>query len=352
MHRNFFIFAAAGAEVMITDKTVSVKKEKVTVIGEMETKVTECSPTFTQGLVPFLDAVEGDTIRFQCTIDAEPVPFLTWYHKGQELMSRGRTTVDLQKQTTSVTIKEVTLDDAGEYLCRARNPLGESSVRTILRVRNKDVPAVRVPTTSAGETVVDGHFGQSMDVTIFTQALQQPGLTSQPSAPSGLTEPCAVISNEPLYVHKSFVEISHQPMHTEQQRFISLQRKPYVPQEEAPKFTLPLRNQTVNDGDEAILRVMFRGHPSPSVTWYFNSQPIIPNRDFQINIDAERGESTLMLVEVFPEDEGEFMCKAENYLGTAVTHCHLFVKSTLLYFVFETNNIYCFISASLNSLVL
>ncbi len=66
LHLSFvlFVYAAAGAEVMITDKTVSVKKEKVTVIGEMETKVTEYSPTFTQGLVPFLDAIEGDTIRY------------------------------------------------------------------------------------------------------------------------------------------------------------------------------------------------------------------------------------------------------------------------------------------------
>jgi len=97
--------------------------------------------------------------------------------------------------------------------------------------------------------------------------------------------------------------------------------------EQPPRFTLPLRNQTVTDGDRAVLRVYFSGVPAPTVTWYFNSQPVRPGQDFQINVDVRRGESTLVIVEVFPEDEGEYMCKAENPLGTAITHCHLFVRS-------------------------
>ena len=36
-----------------------------------------------------------------------------------------------------------------------------------------------------------------------------------------------------------------------------------------------------------------------------------------------------MIVEVYPEDEGEYMCKAENRLGAAITHCHVFVKCKL-----------------------
>jgi len=113
--------------------------------------------------------------------------------------------------------------------------------------------------------------------------------------PAPLSEPCAVI-----------------PM--------------FPPEESAPRFTMPLRNLSTNDGDRAIFRVFFTGYPHPQITWYFNSQPIRPSADFQINVDIQRGESTLIIVEVYPEDEGEYMCKAVNPLGTAVTHCHLFVK--------------------------
>lgn len=137
------------------------------------------------------------------------------------------------------------------------------------------------------------------DITIeFVQSLQTVGETYQQGiTPVPLSEPCAVIPLEP--------PVGDEP----------------------PRFTMPLRNQTVNDGDSVIFQVFFRGYPAPSVTWYFNSQPIQPSQDFKIHVDVHRQESTLVIVEVFPEDEGEYMCKAENSLGTAVTHCHLFVKS-------------------------
>ena len=128
-----------------------------------------------------------------------------------------------------------------------------------------------------------------------TPAQSAAPVSSAPPAevpPAPMTEPCAVISREP----------------------------------EPPRFNLPLRDQQINDGDRAIFKVYFRGYPAPTVTWFFNSQPIKPSRDFQINVDVKRGESSLVIVEVFPEDEGEYMCKAENTMGAAVTHCHLFVR--------------------------
>lgn len=101
-------------------------------------------------------------------------------------------------------------------------------------------------------------------------------------------------------------------------------------QGEAPKFVMPLRDQTVNDGDKVIFKVIFTARPTATVQWFFNSQVIKPSADFQITTDTTRGESTLYIKEVFPDDEGEFICKAYNDYGAAVTHCHLFVKGNLL----------------------
>lgn len=141
--------------------------------------------------------------------------------------------------------------------------------------------------------------GHEREVTIqFSQQSRQEAVSQgpppeQPLAP--LAEPCSVIPLGP-------------------------------PVEEPPRFTMPLRNQTVNDADRVLFRVFYRGYPAPTVTWYFNSQPVRPSQDFKIHVDVNRGESTLIIVEVFPEDEGEYMCKAENQYGTAITHCHLFVR--------------------------
>jgi len=55
---------APDAEVTITEKTVSVKKEKVTMVGDMETRVVESSPTFSETLMPITEVTEGDTVMY------------------------------------------------------------------------------------------------------------------------------------------------------------------------------------------------------------------------------------------------------------------------------------------------
>ena len=42
---------------------MSVKKEKVTMVGELETRVVESSPTFSETLMPLTEVNEGDVVR-------------------------------------------------------------------------------------------------------------------------------------------------------------------------------------------------------------------------------------------------------------------------------------------------
>ena len=95
----------------------------------------------------------------------------------------------------------------------------------------------------------------------------------------------------------------------------------------APEFTELLRPVTVHDAERVELKVTYRGVPSPSINWYFNGGVIKPNQDFQITVDIERQESTLVIVEVFPEDEGEYTCIAVNPFGETMTTCRLTVIS-------------------------
>jgi len=95
---------------------------------------------------------------------------------------------------------------------------------------------------------------------------------------------------------------------------------------EPPRFTVPLSSQTVRDGDAAMLRVRFHGNPTPKLQWFFNQKTIVDEEDFVIRTDLAKGESVLWIKEVFPEDDGEFICKAENDYGTAISHCRLTVQ--------------------------
>lgn len=93
--------------------------------------------------------------------------------------------------------------------------------------------------------------------------------------------------------------------------------------EEAPVFTQLLQPITVQDTHKVTLTVQFRGRPQPKITWYHNGHEIAPSTDFEITIDYSRGTSTLIIIEVFPEDEGEYTCIAVNRHGESITTCRI-----------------------------
>jgi Immunoglobulin I-set domain len=102
--------------------------------------------------------------------------------------------------------------------------------------------------------------------------------------------------------------------------------------QQPPQFTMSLHNQVVNDGDRTTFAVQFDGHPKPTVQWYINALPMANGDNLEINIDERLGTSSLTIHSTSAVCEGEYMCKAENAVGTAFTTSHLFVLGELAYF--------------------
>jgi len=285
------VIVPPNVEVTVTEKTMSVKKEKVTTMGDQETRVIENSPTFTEALLPIIEVDEGEPIRLQCQVSSEPPPNIFWFFNGSQLTSSSHVTLAATKDSTSLSITSTSLADTGEYMCKANNVLGEAVTRTFLRVRKVEKePGPRVPAPQRGDysTVVPVHPHHVVSAGSAVEVSLPPGSLAGP--PSGRQ-----------YAGDD------------------------VPRAGSPKFTMPLRNQAVRDGEPVWFTVQVRGDPFPTITWFSNGQPVLIDGDFQIRTDTERGESTLFIREAFPEDEGEFTCRAENPQGTAITNSHLFI---------------------------
>ncbi|XP_060786929.1 nexilin isoform X3 [Neoarius graeffei] len=93
----------------------------------------------------------------------------------------------------------------------------------------------------------------------------------------------------------------------------------------APWFKKPLKNQTVVDSEPVRFTVKITGEPKPEVTWWFEGELLQDCEDYQY---IERGETyCLYLPETFPEDEGEYMCKAVNSRGSAASTCILTIET-------------------------
>ncbi|XP_072140293.1 obscurin-like [Dermacentor andersoni] len=95
---------------------------------------------------------------------------------------------------------------------------------------------------------------------------------------------------------------------------------------EAPRFLTELTPVTVMDGGEAKLSVYVTGKPQPRVTWLHNDREVKENSDVWTTQRTD-GYCELFISEAFPEDMGEYICKAVNIAGTAVTRTHINVES-------------------------
>uniref|UniRef100_A0A8C1F3S6 Nexilin (F actin binding protein) n=1 Tax=Cyprinus carpio carpio TaxID=630221 RepID=A0A8C1F3S6_CYPCA len=114
----------------------------------------------------------------------------------------------------------------------------------------------------------------------------------------------------------------------------------------APWFKKPLKNQSVVDAEPVRFTVKITGEPKPEVTWWFESELLPDSEDYQY---IERGETyCLYLPETFPEDEGEYMCKAVNSRGTAASTCILTIESKLP--SISTNHLHAEISYAVSNL--
>ncbi|XP_015146387.2 nexilin isoform X2 [Gallus gallus] len=93
----------------------------------------------------------------------------------------------------------------------------------------------------------------------------------------------------------------------------------------APWFKKSLKNTSVVDGEPVRFTVKITGEPKPQVTWWFEGEMLQDSEDYQY---IERGETyCLYLPETFPEDEGEYMCKAVNNRGTSASTCILTIET-------------------------
>nr|XP_035107841.1 nexilin isoform X4 [Callithrix jacchus] len=93
----------------------------------------------------------------------------------------------------------------------------------------------------------------------------------------------------------------------------------------APWFKKPLKNTSVVDSEPVRFTVKVTGEPKPEITWWFEGEILQDGEDYQY---IERGETyCLYLPETFPEDGGEYMCKAVNTKGSAASTCILTIET-------------------------
>merc|ERR1711881_197591 len=87
----------------------------------------------------------------------------------------------------------------------------------------------------------------------------------------------------------------------------------------APRFTSPISNSVLKEGENAHFeaRLTPTDDPNMSIEWFWNGKAL--KAGSRIRTFCDFGFVILEISPVYPEDAGEYMCKAKNALGVAVT---------------------------------
>ena len=110
----------------------------------------------------------------------------------------------------------------------------------------------------------------------------------------------------------------------------------------APRFTVPIENMNdLREGENAHFeaRLIPTDDPTLTVEWYWNGKAL--KAGSRIRTFCDFGFVILEISPVYPEDSGEYTCKARNSLGEAVTTGILFeINIAIVAFYYWINNDY------------
>ncbi|XP_035527005.1 obscurin isoform X35 [Morone saxatilis] len=87
----------------------------------------------------------GKDATLSCTIVGSPTPLITWEKEKLKLTSGGRFKTVEDGDVYRLTIYDLTLEDSGQYMCRAKNTVGEAYAAVTLKVALPTEMAQRAP---------------------------------------------------------------------------------------------------------------------------------------------------------------------------------------------------------------
>ncbi|XP_046703831.1 obscurin [Silurus meridionalis] len=114
----------------------------------------------------------GRDATLSCTVVGTPVPVVTWEKDKLHISTGGRFKITEDGTVYRLTIYDLTLEDSGQYMCRAKNNVGESYAAVTLKVGLPATVIDRAPVFTVKP--ISTRVGLGGDVTFFCRVAAHP----------------------------------------------------------------------------------------------------------------------------------------------------------------------------------
>lgn len=264
---------------------------------------------------------EGESAQLKCVITGKPTPKLEWFKDGLSLKQTRRVKSELQDGVVTLTIKETTDMDMGNYKCVIRNELGKVTTSARLEIRVSTKPEFKTKLKPLevieGETIrldvrVKGFPAPKLEWYQGTTKIVDEGRYqfdyNEDRGSHSLIITNVTMEDAGTYKCVALNRAGKATCRGE----LNVAQKQFAPRFEEPEQFEPT---VLSPEADATIKATVVGNPQPSVTWYKDGIPTYGS--LRADIRSRGNIQFLKLSSVKPEDAGTYKCEAKNRLGSA-----------------------------------
>lgn len=247
-------------------------------------------------------AQRGTDATLRCQIGGDPRPDVIWERKNVQILSEGRYRISEEGKVYLLTIAGVTEEDAGQYICKARNNVGETYAAASLKVE--------------GETQPHGGDQRQSGVNGVEQAVKENGETGV-----HLNGYCATENGK--HGKENGAEMNKWNSKLSEKR-----EEVSLTSDDKPRFLIKPLSLRVDRGEDAAFSCKIWGTPLPEVTWEKDGKKlndIFESSHFSVS-NQDGGWFQLKIYRTRMPDKGVYTCKAVNSHGEALAGAVLLVE--------------------------
>ncbi|XP_029692554.1 obscurin-like protein 1 isoform X10 [Takifugu rubripes] len=317
----------------------------------------------------------GADAVLKCQIGGDPRPAVIWERNNEKIDLQGRYRVFEDGNVYNLIITVVTIEDSGQYICKAKNSIGETYAAATLKVegeaqemelREENKPRFLIKPLSTrvgrGDDAVfscklwgnprpdvvwekDGKkLNEIFESTHFSVGFQDGGWFQlkifKTRAPDGGVYTCKARNDFGEALAGAVLLVDAGPGHEEEGNrngytnchWKSHQGKPrggrQMPnrlKEDTLTKSTKVKMFAVTEGKHAKFRCFVTGKPKPEIIWRKDGKLILSGRRYLLYEDRE-GYFTLKVLYCKQKDNGVYVCAASNTAGQTLSAVHLSVK--------------------------
>uniref|UniRef100_A0A4W4FCR3 Obscurin, cytoskeletal calmodulin and titin-interacting RhoGEF b n=1 Tax=Electrophorus electricus TaxID=8005 RepID=A0A4W4FCR3_ELEEL len=299
----------------------------------------------------------GRDATLSCTVVGNPVPAVTWEKEKLNISTGGRFKTVEDGDVYRLTIYDLTLEDSGQYLCRARNNVGEAYAAVTLKVGLPAKVVDRAPMFTAKP--ISTRVGLGGEVTFFCRVAAHPdphfewekdGRYLGETNRIKMTADCESSSlhiqsvrNMDAGTYTCRVQNSigraqaaaALAVDVQDTRLLNVDKSTsllsHIQEQHVSAFTGKLpkgiftRTCMVTEGKHAKLSCFVTGHPKPQIIWRKDGLNIIEGRR-HVMYEDQAENFILKVLYCKQSDNGLYTCNASNMAGQTYSAVLVTVK--------------------------